>query len=57
MYNRAFGDASDMIKILGLDSVVRDPAEPEQVRIRAGAITFDQVTFRMWAPTTPCSTG
>jgi ATP-binding cassette subfamily B protein len=46
MYNRAFGDASDMIKILDLDSVVRDPAEPEQVRIGAGAITFDQVTFR-----------
>jgi len=46
MYNRAFGDASDMIKILDLDSVVRDPAEPEQVHIGAGAITFDQVTFR-----------
>jgi ATP-binding cassette, subfamily B, bacterial len=45
-YNRAFGDASEMIEILAAESVVRDPAEPEQVRIGPGAIAFDNVTFR-----------
>jgi ATP-binding cassette subfamily B protein len=45
-YNRAFGDASEMIEILAAESVVQDPPEPEQVRIGPGAITFDNVTFR-----------
>jgi len=45
-YNRAFGDASEMIEILSMDSAVQDPAEPEPARIGAGAITFDNVTFR-----------
>jgi ATP-binding cassette subfamily B protein len=45
-YNRAFGDASEMIEILATGSVVRDSAHPEPARIGAGAITFDRVTFR-----------
>jgi ATP-binding cassette subfamily B protein len=45
-YNRAFGDSSGMIAILAEESVVRDPERPEPVRIRAGAISFENVTFR-----------
>jgi ATP-binding cassette, subfamily B, bacterial len=45
-YNRAFGDAVDMIAILERESEVRDPAEPEPSRISAGEIRFDRVTFR-----------
>jgi ATP-binding cassette, subfamily B, bacterial len=45
-YNRAFGDASEMISILGRTSEVRDPRRPEPVRIGAGEIAFEDVTFR-----------
>ncbi|MGH3672575.1 MAG: ABC transporter transmembrane domain-containing protein, partial [Pseudonocardiaceae bacterium] len=45
-YNRAFGDAADMIEILERESDVRDPTEPERARIRAGEIRFEDVTFR-----------
>jgi ATP-binding cassette, subfamily B, bacterial len=56
-YNRAFGDASDMIEILGMQSVVRDPAEPEPARIGAGAVRFDAVTFRHAGTTEPLFRG
>jgi ATP-binding cassette subfamily B protein len=45
-YNRAFGDATDMIEILEHESGVRDPTEPERSRIGAGEISFEDVTFR-----------
>lgn len=44
-YNRAFGDAEAMVKILGIEPEVKDPASPEKPRISAGAITFDHVDF------------
>ncbi len=37
-YNRACGDAADMIEILERESEVRDPAEPERSRIAAGEV-------------------
>jgi len=45
-YNRSFGDASDMIEILASDPKVRDPKEPEKVRIDRGDVRFDAVTFK-----------
>jgi ATP-binding cassette subfamily B protein len=45
-YNRAFGDASEMIENLARESEVRDPERPEPSRIGAGAIDFADVTFR-----------
>lgn len=44
-YNRAMGDASDMIKILQIVPGVCDVANPEVARIRAGAIDINNVTF------------
>jgi ATP-binding cassette subfamily B protein len=44
-YNRAFGDASDMVRILALTPEIVDPAQPEKSRIQKGSITFDNVTF------------
>jgi ABC-type multidrug transport system fused ATPase/permease subunit len=45
-YNRACGDAADMIEILERESDVRDPAEPERSRIVAGEVRFEEVTFQ-----------
>ena len=45
-YNRAFGDASDMVEILGTTPELQDPAEPESVRIHSGQIAFENVLFR-----------
>jgi ATP-binding cassette subfamily B protein len=45
-YNRAFGDAADMIEILEREPDVRDPAEPERSRIEAVEVRFEDVTFR-----------
>lgn len=45
-YNRALGDASDMIEILGITPEILDPAKPEKVRIERGTIAFNDVTFR-----------
>lgn len=45
-YNRAFGDATDMLTILERESEIQDPAEPEPSRIRDGAVRFDGVVFR-----------
>lgn len=44
-YNRAFGDASEMVKILAIDPDVKDPETPEELRIKHGAIDFNSVTF------------
>ena len=45
-YNRAFGDATEMISILRQQPTVRDPEQPLPARIHAGEVRFDDVTFR-----------
>jgi ATP-binding cassette subfamily B protein len=44
-YNRAIGDARDMLEILQLEPEIQDPKHPETPHIRTGAITFQHVTF------------
>ena len=44
-YNRAFGDASDMVTILQIKPEVQDPPKPEKSRIDAGQIDFNHVRF------------
>ncbi len=44
--NRALGDAADMTEILQLEPAIKDPENPEPVRISHGAIEFDDVNFR-----------
>jgi ATP-binding cassette, subfamily B, bacterial len=44
-YNRAFGDASDMVEILAQEPSVQDPEKPEPLRIKNGDIVFDNVSF------------
>jgi len=44
-YNRAIGDAKDMVEILHIDPEVQDPEQPELLRIRDGGIDFTDVTF------------
>jgi ATP-binding cassette subfamily B protein len=45
-YNRAFGDANDMVKILAIEPEVQDPLKPTKSRIKAGQIDFNSVQFR-----------
>jgi ATP-binding cassette subfamily B protein len=44
-FNRSFGDANDMIDILGTKAEVLDPEKPERKRIKDGAISFKHVVF------------
>lgn len=44
-YNRAFGDASDMTKILQLSPEISDPEKPEALRIKRGVVEFKKVDF------------
>lgn len=44
-FNRAIGDARDMVLTLGLEPEVKDPERPEPARIKNGEITFRDVTF------------
>jgi ATP-binding cassette subfamily B protein len=44
-YNRAFGDAKDMIEILAIEPDVKDPESPEPSKISDGAIQFQNVDF------------
>lgn len=44
-YNRAMGDASDMVKILAIEPGIGDSDCLEPSRIHAGSITFNRVTF------------
>lgn len=44
-YNRAIGDASDMVKVLSQIPSVLDPENPEESRISNGEIEFDAVNF------------
>lgn len=44
-YNRSFGDASDMVEILAIEPEVKDPVNPEKLKIKDGNIKFDRVDF------------
>ncbi len=44
-YNRAFGDATDMVAILSQTPEILDPVSPENVRINSGDIQFKNVDF------------
>lgn len=44
-YNRAIGDASDMIKILSIEPEIKNPENPEKVKINDGAIELKNVIF------------
>ena len=44
-YNRAFGDAADMVAILQLEPEIQDVPNPEPPRIKKGAIAFEHVVF------------
>jgi len=44
-YNRAIGDAQDMVTILGMTPSVQDPTHPEPSRINKGAIEFRHMDF------------
>jgi ATP-binding cassette subfamily B protein len=44
-YNRAFGDAHDMVEILAIEPEVKDPVNPERNRIKYGEIKFENVVF------------
>lgn len=45
-YNRAFGDASNMVSILQIEPDVKDAANPEKVRINRGLIELKDVGFQ-----------
>jgi ATP-binding cassette subfamily B protein len=44
-YNRAMGDAQEMIRILAISPEVSDPTNPEKVRIAKGIIDFQSMQF------------
>ncbi len=44
-YNRAVGDASDMVTILQTTPEILDPEVPERSKMQHGAIAFEDVTF------------
>jgi ATP-binding cassette subfamily B protein len=44
-YNRALGDAGEMVKILQITPEVKDPARPEKSHISRGGIEFEDATF------------
>jgi ATP-binding cassette subfamily B protein len=44
-FNRAFGDAAEMTDILNTQPEIQDPARPEKLRIKDGAITMQDVIF------------
>jgi len=44
-FNRAFGDAKDMVDTLALTPTILDPVKPEPVRIKRGLVTFKDVGF------------
>lgn len=44
-YNRALGDARDMVEIFQIQPEIQDPVKPERSRMQSGAIRFDHMTF------------
>ncbi|HKU18677.1 MAG TPA: ABC transporter ATP-binding protein [Candidatus Saccharimonadales bacterium] len=44
-YNRAYGDAQDMVEILNTTPEILDPKQPEPLHISKGAIDFSHMDF------------
>lgn len=44
-YNRAIGDAKEMLTILTEEQEIKDPPKPEKLSMRHGEIVFDNITF------------
>ncbi len=44
-YNRAIGDAAEIVEIMALEPEVKDPKEPKKARMLRGEIRFNDVTF------------
>lgn len=44
-YNRAFGDAIDMVEILAIEPEVKDPSDPVTPKNVRGQVTFENVVF------------
>jgi ATP-binding cassette subfamily B protein len=44
-FNRSFGDAYEMTEILDIKPEIKDPAQPEKVRIHRGEVLFKNVKF------------
>jgi len=44
-FNRAFGDAQELVRILAIEPEVKDPARPEELRIKQGEIAFQNMRF------------
>ncbi len=44
-YNRSFGDAADMTKILQIEPEIKNPLHPEKPSIKNGGIVFKNVEF------------
>lgn len=44
-FNRALGDASDMVKILQIEPAIQDPKDPITANISRGQIDIEDVTF------------
>jgi ATP-binding cassette subfamily B protein len=43
--NRSLGDSAEMTEIMRIQPEIKDPAEPEEVRIGRGEVSFDEVVF------------
>lgn len=52
-YNRAFGDASEMTRILKLEPTILDPDAPEAITTPKGELEFKDVTFTHDGSNTP----
>ncbi|HEY4963101.1 MAG TPA: ABC transporter ATP-binding protein [Candidatus Saccharimonadales bacterium] len=44
-YSRAFGDATEMVAIMGVETDVKDPVKPEKLAVNGGSIEFKNVSF------------
>lgn len=44
-YNRAFGDAQDMVGILNTEPLIRDAPHAKDLHVTQGRVTFDSVQF------------
>lgn len=45
-YNRSVGDARDMVEVLAIESEVKDPENPQKLKIKHGSVKFESVQFR-----------
>jgi ATP-binding cassette subfamily B protein len=56
-FNRAMGDASDMVKILQMEPSIKDPEHPQTVKISRGKIALNDVVFAHNGRTEPLFDG